>query len=117
MRFPLLLLFATFFAGCANGLANHHDEALLPGRIGVVVRSAPSGVIVNRVDAVAAQAGVHPGDQVLTVNGAPVSTVREFNRRVLEARPGSALELELRREDVPHRLRLPVREVVTTPRA
>src|SRR5690606_20920138 len=114
MRLSFLLVCTAFAgAGRADGLPDQPGGGPLDGRIGVVVRSVPSGVIVNRVDAAAAQAGVHPGDRVLTVNGEPVSTVREFNRRVLEARPGSALELELRRADVPHTLHLPVREVDT----
>ncbi|HEX6321217.1 MAG TPA: PDZ domain-containing protein [Burkholderiales bacterium] len=90
------------------------EESMLPGTIGVVVRGEPAGLVV-----VAVREGtraVREGDIVLRYNATPVASVREFNRLVADSRPGSIAELELRRAGVTHRVRLPVRQLDTTPR-
>jgi S1-C subfamily serine protease len=120
----LLLLLA---AGCAAPSAPPSPppehvaaaDGLLPGSIGVLTKRAARGVVVQEVrkESAAASAGVRAGDRVLRFNGAPVSSVREFNRLMLDSPPGSRVHLELERDGDVRRVELPVRELDTMPRA
>jgi S1-C subfamily serine protease len=121
----LLLLLA---AGCAAPSAPPPQpppehvaaaDGLLPGSIGVLTKRAAHGVVVQEVrrESAAASAGVRAGDRVLRFNGAPVSSVREFNRLMLDSPPGSRVHLELERDGDVRRVELPVRELDTMPRA
>jgi S1-C subfamily serine protease len=116
-----LLVLAALGACAGAGMQPQHpepapraQESLLPGSIGVVVRGDAAGPVV-----IAVRAGiraVREGDVVLSYNGIPVSSGREFNRLVADTRPGSVAELELRRAGATHRVRLPVRQLELTPR-
>ena len=89
-------------------------ERLLPGTIGVFVHGEPEGLVVVAVrDSAGA---VRKGDVVVRYNDTPVGSAREFNRLVVDSRPGSIAELELVRAGVTHRVQLPVRQLDTTPR-
>ncbi len=65
------------------------EDSLVPGTIGVVVR----------------------------YNGEPVSSPRQFYRLMVDSRPGSVAQLELRREGALHTFEVPVEQVDITPRA
>lgn len=93
-------------------------DALLPGSIGVLAAPGEGGLVVAdlRTDGPAARAGVRAGDVLLRYNGAPLSSLREFNRRVLDTPPGSLVSLELLRKGERRLVEVPVGELDTMPR-
>jgi regulator of sigma E protease len=72
-------------------------------RLGVV----PANVLVERVeaDSPAAQAGIQPGDLILTVDGAPLGSFSSFAETV-RASKGRPLELQIARDGETRTLRL-----------
>ncbi len=94
-------------------------ESLVPGTIGIIVRPDPAGVVVSAVGprGPAARSGVRVGDVVVRYNGEPISTPRQFYRLMVDSRPGSVAQLELRREGALHRIDVPVEQIDTMPRA
>lgn len=93
------------------------NGSLLPGGIGILTRRVPAGVVVAEVkeEGAAASAGVRAGDLVLRYNGAPVKSVRQFNRLMFESPPGSTVRLELERGGRVRQVEVPVRELDTMP--
>ena len=85
------------------------------GTIGIVVANQGSAVVVVAVRAgsAAARADVRVGDRINSYNGAPVTDEREFERLVLDSRPGSMIELEIARGAELRLVSLPVEEVLT----
>ena len=94
------------------------EDSLVPGTIGIIVRPGPSGVIVSAVGSrgPAARSGVRVGDVVVRYNGEPVSSPRQFYRLMVDSRPGSVAQLQLRREGALHTLDVPVEQLDTMPR-
>ena len=94
------------------------EGSLLPGTIGIIVRPDPSGVIVSAVGArgPAARSGVRVGDIVVRYNGEPISSPRQFYRLMVDSRPGSVAQLQLRREGAMQTLEVPVEQLDTMPR-
>jgi len=121
MKRAVVLLFS-LAAACAGDA--HTDapqlrpQGLLPGSIGVAVKRDTVGVVVAAVkkDGAADSAGLRAGDVVLRYNGAPVSSLREFNRLVIDSPPGSTARVELLRDGNVHQVEIPVRELDTMPR-
>src|SRR5688500_9857388 len=112
-------------AGCAQPQApaprlapEPAEDSLVPGTIGVIVRPDPSGVVVSAVGArgPAARSGLRVGDVVVRYNGEPISSPRQFYRLMVDSRPGSVVQLELRREGAVHTLEVPVEQLDTMPR-
>lgn len=93
-------------------------DGLLPGSIGLLAKHDAAGVIVAdlKKDGAAAAAGVRAGDVVVRYNGTPVSSLREFNRLVLDSPPGTIIRLELLRNGNSQSVEVPVRELDTMPR-
>lgn len=93
-------------------------DSLLPGSIGVLVREEPAGLVVAalRKDGPAALSGLRTGDVLLRYNGAPVSRLREFNRRVIDTPPGSIARIDLLRDGDERMLEIPVGELDVMPR-
>jgi S1-C subfamily serine protease len=93
-------------------------DAVVPGTIGVVVRSERSAVVVADVGEAGsgARSGVRVGDVVLRFNGEPVTAPRHFYRLVVDSRPGSAARLELLRDGARLAIDVPVQELDTMPR-
>ena len=118
MRIALLLLLAACAAQPPPQPQAAASGSLLPGSIGVLVKRESVGVVVSAVrkDGAAAAAGVRAGDVVLRYNGAAVSSLREFNRLVIDSPPGSTARVELLRDGDVHRVEVPVRELDTMPR-
>jgi S1-C subfamily serine protease len=116
----LSVLALAVLGGCAGGQprepepAPQTQQSLLPGTVGVVVRGEAAGLVVAAVRE--DTHGVRAGDVVVSYNGMAVTSAREFNRLVADSPPGSVAELELVRAGVTHRVRLPVRQLDTTPR-
>ena len=120
-RTPFLAAVLALVVGCATAEAPTpvRDppalDSLVPGTIGVVVRNTPGGVAVatlrKGVD------GLREGDLVLRYNGFVISTAREFNRLVVDSRPGSTARLEVRRDGEVREVQLPVRALDTEPHA
>lgn len=94
------------------------EDSLLPGTIGIIVRPGPSGVIVSAVGprGSAARSGVRVGDVVVRYNGEPISSPRQFYRLMVDSRPGSVAQLQLRREGAVQTLEVPVEQLDTMPR-
>ena len=117
----LLLLILT--AACAGDGRGSVPEAAydspISGTIGIVVANHGSGVVVVAVRAgsAAARADVRAGDRISSYNGEAVADERDFERRVLESRPGSVIELETLRGAESRRVSLPVEEVLTAVQA
>ena len=94
-------------------------DSPIPGTIGVAVTNRDSAVVVVGVRAggAAARADVREGDRISRCSGRPVVDARDFERRVLDARPGSLIELEVVRGGESRRLTLPVEEILTAVQA
>jgi S1-C subfamily serine protease len=117
--------FLAVLAGCAQPEAAAPridpapaEDSLVPGTIGIIVQPDPSGVIVTAVGArgPAARSGVRVGDVVVRYNGEPISSPRQFYRLMVDSRPGSVAQLELRREGAVHTLDVPFEQLDTMPR-
>jgi serine protease Do len=88
-------------------LAKAEGKSASPGRLGVSVRPLTAeerrdsglsgGLMVEDSSGPAAFAGIRPGDVILAVNGAPVSSVEQL--RGLVARSGKRIALLIQRED------------------
>jgi S1-C subfamily serine protease len=113
----LLLVLAACVGGHTDPELRPH-AGLLPGSIGVAVKRDTAGVVVAAVkkDGGADTAGMRAGDVVLRYNGASVSSLREFNRLVIDSPPGSTARVELLRDGKVHQVEVPVRELDTMPR-
>lgn len=94
--------------------AERYDSPI-PGRIGIAVANQAAGVVVVAVRAggAAARAGIREGDRISRCNGAPVANARQFERRVLDSRPGSVMQIELSRAGELRSVSLPVEEILT----
>jgi S1-C subfamily serine protease len=114
----LILTAACVGEGVKPSLSEAYD-GLIPGTIGLVVTNSGSGVVIVAVrpGSAAARADVRTGDRITLCNGAPVTDEREFERRVLDSRPGSVLELEVTRGTESRRVLLPVEEILTAVQA
>ena len=90
-------------------------ESLIPGTIGIVVANEGSSVVVTAVRAgsAAERADVRAGDRITSCNGELVTDERDFERHVLDSRPGSVIELGIARGAESRRVSLPVDEVLT----
>jgi S1-C subfamily serine protease len=117
--------FLAVLAGCAQPEAAAPridpapaEDSLVPGTIGIIVQPDPSGVIVTAVGArgPAARSGVRVGDVVVRYNGEPISSPRQFYRLMVDSRPGSVAQLDLRREGAVQTLEVPVEQLDTMPR-
>jgi S1-C subfamily serine protease len=75
------------------------QRSVVSGTIGVMVEPSPDGLRVAALDpaGAAARAGLEKGDVVLRAQGRPLPSVREFNTRVVDSRPGRPLRLDVRR--------------------
>jgi S1-C subfamily serine protease len=116
-----LVLLLVLAAACVGGQTEPElrpQAGLLPGSIGVAVKRDTAGVVVAAVkkDGGADTAGMRAGDVVLRYNGASVSSLREFNRLVIDSPPGSTARVELLRDGKVHQVEVPVRELDTMPR-
>jgi S1-C subfamily serine protease len=95
------------------------EDSLVPGTIGIIVRPDTSGVVVSAVGprGPAARSGVRVGDVLVRYNGEAISSPRQFYRLMVDSRPGSVAQVELRREGAVHTIEVPVEQVDVTPRA
>jgi len=75
---------------------------------------AEQGVPVAEVDSdsPAAQCGLAPGDRIRAIDGQPLTGALDFQRALLERKPGETLELEVVRDGEPRELRLALAEPV-----
>jgi serine protease Do len=82
---------------------------IVRGWLGVSVEDLDKGgVIIAGVehDGPALHAGVHPGDQVLALNGDHIDTARSLIRAVAAVAPGNVVRLTVRRQG--HEVELPI---------
>jgi len=124
MRTTLAALFVLILtAACAGeGVklpASAAYDGLVPGTIGIAVTNRNSSVVVVAVrpGSAASRADVRVGDRINSCNGEPVTDEREFERRILDSRPGSLIELEIARGAESRRVSLPVEEIFTAVQA
>jgi serine protease Do len=77
------------------------------------------GVLVSSVttDSAAAQAGMRAGDVITAVNGRPAQSVADVTRAVRAAKPGSALDLRVFRDNKEITLKVLVPELISEPRS
>jgi S1-C subfamily serine protease len=115
----LLILTAACAGDGPKAVPEAADDSPISGTIGLVVANQGSGVVVVAVRAAsaAARADVRAGDRINSCNGAPVTDERDFERRVLDSRPGSVIELEIARGAESRRVSLPVEEILTAVQA
>jgi serine protease Do len=87
-------------------LAQNDDVSANKGRLGVLVRplakeeqlaGAPNGLLVEQASGPAARAGIQSGDVILSLNGTPISSERQFKALVQKA--GHNLALLIQRDD------------------
>ena len=93
-------------------------DSVVPGSIGMTVRSEPAGVVVTGIAShgPAARAGVRVGDILLRYNGEAVVNARQFYRLVVDSRPRSVIRLELLQSSGIRELAVPVEQLDTAPR-
>ena len=93
-------------------------KSLVPGTIGALVAQTDKGVRVDAVaaDGPAARAGLQVGDLIVRCRGEPVSTVRDFNTRVLATAPGDRLRFDVVRDAKPLRVDVDVMQLRTAMR-
>ena len=119
----VLVLAAACAAGGGSPPATPQTDdgynSLMPAGIGVAVATQGEDVVVTAVrpDGAAARAGVRAGDRIRRCNGDAVTSAREFERRVLESRPGGVMRLEIGRDAGTRTLELPVEEIATAVQA
>jgi S1-C subfamily serine protease len=117
------LLCAVVTVACAGGadrpVAPPAYDSLVPGTVGLAVATQDAGVVVVAVRAgsAAARAGMRAGDRIQRCNGEPIRDAREFERRVLDSRPGTLLRVEFVTGTQVRVVELPVEEMLTGPRA
>ena len=94
------------------------EDSLVPGTLGVIVRPDASGVVVTAVGprGPAARSGMRVGDVLVRYNGEAISSPRQFYRLMVDSRPGSVVQVQLRREGALHTLDVPVEQLDTMPR-
>ena len=95
--------------------ASAKDDATKGGKLGLALREldpreqqelgAPGGLLIAQVGGAAEQAGVEPGDVLLSLNGTPMSTVEQV--RALVTKAGKNVALLVQRG--PNKIFLPVR--------
>jgi S1-C subfamily serine protease len=115
------LLCIVLTAACAGGVTDvpagvqARYDSLRPGTIGLAVAASGSDVVVVAVreGSAAQKAGVREGDRITRCNGEPVDSLRGFEQRVLESRPGTFMRLELTRGTEVRAVELPVEEILT----
>ena len=100
---------------CASPLpppAGPLADGLLPGTLGIVVKRAPAGVVVEAVKNRSAE-GLKTGDVVMRYNGIRVTGERQLYELILNSLPGSVAELEVLRAGKPQRIAAPVEKIDT----
>jgi S1-C subfamily serine protease len=94
-------------------------DSPLSSSIGIAV--APMGrdvvVVAVRSDSAAARAHLQPGDRILRLDGEQLTDVTQFERRVLDATPGSVMRVEFARGIQTRVVELPVEELLLAVRA
>ena len=85
------------------------DELRAPTTDGLVVMRMARGA--------AYQAGLRPGDVILSVNGRAVTDAARFMREVADAAVGSTMAIEILRDAVRQTLRVPVQQEAARPPA
>jgi len=94
-------------------------DSPLSSSIGIAV--APMGrevvVVAVRADSAAARAHLQPGDRILRLDGAQLTDVTDFERRVLDATPGTVMRVEFSRGTQTRVVELPVEELLLAVRA
>jgi S1-C subfamily serine protease len=116
----VLFFAAAALAACAQRApvpdppVHHPAESVVPGTIGVTVRQTGSAVVVS---AAGKGSEVRVDDVVLSYNGEPVTSPRQFYRLVVDSAPGSLARIEVLRDGKARALEVPVRELDMTPRA
>ncbi|MBW8906583.1 MAG: PDZ domain-containing protein [Betaproteobacteria bacterium] len=94
-------------------------DSPLSSSIGIAV--APMGrdvvVVAVRSDSAAARAHLQPGDRILRLDGAQLTDVTDFERRVLDATAGTVMRVEFTRGTQTRVVELPVEELLLAVRA
>ena len=90
-----LTLTATIGSAAPRAVADNDSDSAAQGRLGLAVRplnpeerqqaGVPGGLLVEGVQGHAAEAGIQPGDVVLSVDGTPVQSVDQL-RKMVQAR-------------------------------
>ena len=95
-----------------RGSIGYLEVSPLTSRLADELRAPTTeGLVVMRMARGAAyQAGLRPGDVILSVNGSPVTDASRFMREVADAAVGSTMSLEILRDAVRQTLRVPVQQ-------
>jgi phosphoserine phosphatase RsbU/P len=105
-----VFVIATVYQGFVTWNTTHRPEVGVPF---FALETASARVEIAKADAV--DAGLHPGDLLLAVNGRPYSGTAVLSREIANAVPGGALALTVRKPDGTARtLQLPVSRRATS---
>jgi serine protease Do len=101
-----------------RGSIGYLEVAPLTSRLADELRAPTTdGLVVMRMARGAAyQAGLRPGDVVLSVNGRPVTDAAAFMRSIADSALGSTLVLEVLRDAARQTVRVPVVQEAARPR-
>ena len=102
-----------------RGSIGYLEVSPLTSRLADELRAPTTeGLVVMRMARGAAyQAGLRPGDVILSVNGRPVTDAARFMREVADAAVGSTMAIEILRDAVRQTLRVPVQQEAARPPA
>src|SRR5690242_2946004 len=119
MRALIVATTFVFTAACAGDPARAPEPAVyfespLSASIGIAVAAKGTDVVVVavRADSAAARANAQAGDRILRLDGVQPTDAADFERRVLEAAPGSVARVELTRGTQTRVVELPVEELL-----
>jgi len=101
-----------------RGSIGYLEVSPLTSRLADELRAPTTeGLVVMRMARGAAyQAGLRPGDVILSVNGRPVTDAARFMREIADSAVGSTLTLEVLRDAARQTLRVPVQQEARAPR-
>lgn len=87
------------------------------GWLGIKIQDADKGIVVTSVSEAspARQAGIEPGDIIISLNGQKISDPKQFSRQIAETAEGSKITLEMLHNQQPQIKELVVKKMPEQP--
>lgn len=87
------------------------------GWLGIKIQDADKGIVVTSVSEAspARQAGIEPGDIIISLNGQKIFDPKQFSRQIAETAEGSPITLDILRNQQPQTKKLVVKKMPEQP--